>query len=55
MKLTVVVGCLFSISVAVVSAGQSSRQGAPARLVIESMTGVDSFMFYCTSCHRCRR
>ncbi|HEY3044993.1 MAG TPA: cytochrome c [Vicinamibacterales bacterium] len=51
MKLTVAIGCLFTIGVAVLSAGQSSRQGAPPRLVIESMTGEDSFMFYCAPCH----
>jgi hypothetical protein len=32
-------------------AAQSSRAGDPPRLIIESMTGEDSFMFYCTSCH----
>lgn len=51
MKFTVVIGCFFTIGVAMASAGQSSRQGAPPRLVIESMTGEDSFMFYCASCH----
>ena len=51
MKFTVVIGCLVTIGVAMVSAGQSSRQGVPPRLVIESMTGEDSFMFYCATCH----
>ena len=51
MKFPVVVGCLFTIGIAAVSAAQSSRQGVPPRLVIESMTGEDSFMFYCASCH----
>jgi hypothetical protein len=51
MKFTVVIACLFTIGVAIASAGQSSRQGVPPRLVIESMTGEDSFMFYCATCH----
>jgi hypothetical protein len=32
-------------------AAQSSRAGDPPRLIIESMTGEDSFMFYCAPCH----
>ena len=51
MKLTIATACLVIIGVAIVSAGQSSRQGVPPRLVIGSMTGEDSFMFYCASCH----
>ena len=51
MRFAVVVGCLVTIGVAAISAGQSSRQGEPRRLVIESMTGEDSFMFYCAPCH----
>ena len=51
MKFTAAIVCLFTIGVAMASAGQSSRQGVPPRLVIESMTGEDSFMFYCASCH----
>jgi len=51
MKFTAAIVCLFTIGVAMASAGQSSRQGAPPRLVIESMTGEDSFMFYCATCH----
>jgi hypothetical protein len=54
MRFTVVVGCLVTIGIAIVSAGQSSRQGEPPRLVIESMTGEDSFMFYCAPCHGLR-
>ena len=42
MKFAVGIGCLFTVGVAVVSAGQSSRKGAPPRLIIESMTGEDS-------------
>jgi mono/diheme cytochrome c family protein len=51
MRFAVVVGCLVTVGGAMVSAGQSSRQGAPPRLVIESMTGEDSFVFYCAPCH----
>ena len=51
MKFTVVIACLFTIGVAIASAGQSSRPGVPPRLIIESMTGEDSFMFYCATCH----
>jgi hypothetical protein len=51
MKFTVVIACLLTIGAAIASAGQSSRQGVPPRLVIESMTGEDSFMFYCATCH----
>jgi hypothetical protein len=51
MKFTVVIGCLLALGVAIASAEQSSRQGAPPRLIIESMTGEDSFMFYCAPCH----
>ena len=51
MKFAILIGCLFTVSVTLVFAGQSSRQGAPPRLVIESMTGEDSFMFYCAPCH----
>ena len=51
MKLAIAITCLVTMGVAIVSAGQSSRQGVPPRLVIESMTGEDSFMFYCAPCH----
>ena len=51
MKFAIVIGSLFTIGIAMMSAGQSSRQGVPPRLVIESMTGEDSFTFYCASCH----
>jgi mono/diheme cytochrome c family protein len=51
MKLTIAVACLVTMGVAIVSAGQSSRAGEPPRLVIESMTGEDSFRFYCAPCH----
>ena len=51
MKLTIAVACLVTMGVALVSAGQSSRAGDPPRLVIESMTGEDSFRFYCAPCH----
>ena len=51
MRFAVVIGCLFTIGIAMLSAGQSSRQGEPPRLVIESMTGEDSFRFYCAPCH----
>src|SRR6187200_1240007 len=51
MKFTIAVGCLVIFGVALVSAAQSSRPGTPPRLVIESMTGEDSFMFYCAPCH----
>ena len=36
---------------AVAPASQSSRAGDPPRLIIESMTGEDSFRFYCAPCH----
>jgi mono/diheme cytochrome c family protein len=39
------------LGVATATAAQSSRAGDPPRLVIESMTGEDSFGFYCASCH----
>jgi len=51
MKFAIVIGCLFTIGAAMISAGQSSRPGEPPRLIIESMTGEDSFMFYCAPCH----
>jgi len=51
MKVTLVIGCLLIAGASLLSAGQSSRQGEPPRLVIESMTGEDSFRFYCASCH----
>jgi mono/diheme cytochrome c family protein len=39
------------LGVAAAAPAQSSRAGDPPRLVIESMTGEDSFSFYCASCH----
>jgi mono/diheme cytochrome c family protein len=51
MKFRIVIGFLVVVAVAAVSARQSSRQGAPPRLIIESMTGEDSFKFYCATCH----
>jgi mono/diheme cytochrome c family protein len=51
MKFTLGIGCLLIIGAAMLSAGQSSRPGEPPRLVIESMTGEDSFRFYCAPCH----
>jgi hypothetical protein len=51
MKFAIVLGCLLTAGAAMISAGQSSRRGEPPRLIIESMTGEDSFMFYCAPCH----
>ena len=52
MKRTVVLASfLISFGAAAMAAGQSSRAGDPPRLIIESMTGEDSFMFYCAPCH----
>ena len=51
MKGTLFVTCLLSIAVGAGPTAQSSRAGEPPRLIIESMTGEDSFNFYCATCH----
>jgi mono/diheme cytochrome c family protein len=44
-------GLLLACAGVAASGAQSSRAGDPPRLVIESMTGEDSFRFYCAPCH----
>ena len=52
MKRLVTAACLFlSLGAIAEPAAQSSRAGDPPRLIIESMTGEDSFRFYCAPCH----
>jgi len=52
MKRLVGAACLFlSLGAIAEPAAQSSRAGDPPRLIIESMTGEDSFRFYCAPCH----
>jgi mono/diheme cytochrome c family protein len=50
MKRTVTVGCLLTLWAAFASAGQLGEKSPPAYL-IESISGQDSFMFYCAPCH----
>jgi mono/diheme cytochrome c family protein len=51
MNRTGLVACLLLLGVVTAPAAQSSRAGDPPRLIIESMTGEDSFRFYCAPCH----
>lgn len=51
MKHTVALGCFLTLGAAFASAGQRTSQGAPPALIIESITGQDSFTFYCAPCH----
>ena len=51
MKGTLLMTCLLSIAVGAGPTAQSSSAGKPPRLIIESMTGEDSFNFYCATCH----
>ena len=51
MKGTLLVAGLLSIAIVAQPAAQSARAGEPPRLIIESMTGEDSFRFYCATCH----
>ena len=51
MKLAVAIGCVCTIGVAFMSAGQTTGQRTPPPLVIESLAGEDSFSFYCAPCH----
>ncbi len=51
MKGTLFVACFLVIAVVAQPASQGSRAGEPPRLIIESMTGEDSFRFYCAPCH----
>ena len=51
MNGTLFVACLLSIGAVVQSAAQSSRDGQPPPLIIDSISGEDSFNFYCATCH----
>jgi len=52
MKRTLFVACLLlCLGIAPESAAQDSRAGQPAPLIIESISGEDSFNFYCATCH----
>jgi hypothetical protein len=51
MKLWLTIGCILTIGATFASAGQGRGQGAPPAFIIDSITGRDSFAFYCTPCH----
>lgn len=51
MKILFALGWILTISVTIASAGQTAGQGALPPLVIGSITGEDSFNFYCATCH----
>jgi mono/diheme cytochrome c family protein len=51
MKLILLAGSIVALAVAAPSAGQATGQRTPPPLVIESLTGEDSYAFYCASCH----
>ena len=52
MNGTTLVACLLvSCGIVAPTAAQSARAGQPQRLIIESMTGEDSFRFYCAPCN----
>jgi len=52
MSVTVPITCVFLwFGMMAASGAQTAKAGEPPRLIIESMTGGDSFRFYCAPCH----
>ena len=51
MRIACAIGGCLTLGLALVSAGQRTGRETPPRLAIESMSGQDSFLFYCAPCH----
>lgn len=51
MRIAFSIGGFLTLGLALVSAGQRTGQEALPSLAIDSMSGQDSFVFYCAPCH----
>lgn len=51
MRIAFAITSFLILGLGLVSAGQGTKQEMPPALVIDSIEGQDSFMFYCAPCH----
>lgn len=51
MRIAFIVGGYLTLGLALVSAGQGTSQVTRPSLALDSMSGQDSFVFYCAPCH----